>query len=114
MTTLQRLALAQAQVATNNSNQAQQLQQSGLSQAERFRFMNSLSRIGAMLFNPLPVFGPLDEIAMTIKTSIGAQILIQLGLHQFHRFTNRTVHEFDFTDWQERPLAKRHSDRASI
>ena len=33
MTTLQRLALAQAQVATNNSNQAQQLQQSGLSQA---------------------------------------------------------------------------------
>jgi tetratricopeptide (TPR) repeat protein len=33
MTTLQRLALAQAQVATNNSSQAQQLQQSGLSQA---------------------------------------------------------------------------------
>jgi tetratricopeptide (TPR) repeat protein len=33
MTTLQRLALAQAQVATNNSSEAQQLQQSGLSQA---------------------------------------------------------------------------------
>lgn len=33
MTTLQRLALAQAQVATNNSSQAQQLQQAGLSQA---------------------------------------------------------------------------------
>jgi tetratricopeptide (TPR) repeat protein len=33
MTTLQRLALAQAQVATSNGNQAQQLQQQGLSQA---------------------------------------------------------------------------------
>jgi tetratricopeptide (TPR) repeat protein len=33
MDTLQRLALAQAQVATNNSSQAQQLQQAGLSQS---------------------------------------------------------------------------------
>jgi tetratricopeptide (TPR) repeat protein len=33
METLQRLALAQAQVATNNSSQAQQLQQAGLSQS---------------------------------------------------------------------------------
>jgi tetratricopeptide (TPR) repeat protein len=33
MTTLQRLALAQAQVATSNGNQAQQLQQQGISQA---------------------------------------------------------------------------------
>ena len=33
MTTLQRLALAQAQVATSNSSQAQQLQQAGVSQA---------------------------------------------------------------------------------
>ncbi len=75
MTTLQRLALAQAQVATSNGSQAQQLQQSGLSQTPGNDSTFSGGTLGSLSQDPVSQAQAASETDQQTKALIKAGVL---------------------------------------